>query len=461
MSIVISELINYINEFIGRVWTIIVAPALILLTIISSTITREAYQPDIIMVTDSVLYAIGFTPAVVMGLVFTFILAKYDDLWRVVAYGWIGLAYAEITIALSLYISPYSGFGYICDTIVADLGIVVSLYLIYSGLITIIDNYYSSRAELTEVPLTILLAILTAVVMHLTPLFLYLMGYNPAPTVPPLSRPDLILGFMGWFATFILSYELFLRIRRTIYPDLVSVCFIAAIMGLSYFYIDFIQEYYYGSFFTILFMHSLSFVIILITMLLILYSTYWMSVYLKPIYRSVKEGVKGENHVLLEYGLSNPIRTRTMLLILLNRIINGLRNVDTIIYISYFGNPHITIAKNISIANGVRLITVYVLRGVGYPRYDSTYDAYVTTLDHNLLRLVYERVAGSRTVLILDNASHFITLYGVEKVYVILSEFIKSIRDKDLFIIMLNREMHTKKELAYMRNLAQNIIGLP
>ncbi len=457
MSIMIGGLIVEINEVIGRIWTILVAPLVIILTLFFG----QPYSPDLISTTFLILYVMGFSPLIALGIIYSFILSRYDMIWKAIAYGWIALAYVVIGDFLKLIINPKIGFGLLCDTIISDLGMVVSLYLIFSGLIMLIDNYYSGKTKAYFVSYPIIIAISMAIFLHLMPLFLYIMGYHPISVTAPKYRSDLVIDFIGWFITLILAYELFIRLKRSIFPETVSICLVSIIIATSYFYIDFIEKYYHSSFFPSLLTNSQAFALAFVSMLITLHFISNVAIFLNPIYRSIKREIGGAKSILIEYELVNPYRTRTLLLLLMNRLLKGIRDADVMIYVAYIGSPHIDIMRNLAFYNRLKFITVYILRGIGYPRYDSTYEAYITTLDPNLLRLVYEKVGSRRTIIVLDNISHFTILYGIEKVYTILSEFMKCIKEKDLLIILMNREMHSRKELAYARNLTSNIIGLP
>ena len=457
MSIMIGGLIVEINEVIGRIWTILVAPLMIILALFLG----QPYSPDLLSTVFPVLHIIGFSPLIALGIIFSSILSKYDMIWRTIAYGWIASAYVIVGDFLSLIINPNIGFGLLCDTIVSDLGMVISLYLIFSGLIMFIDNYYSGKIEAHFISYPLIIAISVSIFLYLMPLFLYMMGYYPIPVTALEHRSDLVMDFIGWFITFILAFELFTRLKRSIFPEIVSICLISIVIATAYFYIDFIDVYYQSSFFASLLINSQAFILALVSMLITILFIHNAKIFLMPIYRSINREIGEAKSILIEYGLLDPYRTRTLLLLAMNRLLRGIRDADVMIYIAYIGSPHIDIMRSLALFNRLKFITVYILRGIGYPRYDSTYKAYITTLDPNLLRLVYEKVSGKRAIIVLDNISHFTILYGIDKVYTILSEFTKFIKERDLLIILMNREMHDRKELAYARNLTTNIIGLP
>lgn len=460
MPIVAGGLLVEINEVLGRIWTILVAPVMIILALLFG----YPYSPNLLTTIFSSLYIIGFPPLIALGIITAFTLSRHDMLWRTIAYGWIALAYTVMGELLSLIINPHVGMGFLCNIIVSDLGMVVSMYLIFSGLIMFINSYFSGKAG-TAISLLALspvyAAIVLSIILYFMPIIFYLLGYKPVPIATLESRSALVIDFVGWFVTFILVYELFRILKRTIFPEIVSILLVSNILIVSYFYIDFIGEFYHYSFIASLFIISGAFILSLISILIILHFIHNIMMFLKPIYRSIKREIGGSKSALIEYGLLDPYRTRTMLLLLMNRLLREIGDADTMIYMGYIGSPHIDIMRNLALLNRLGFITVYILRGIGYPRYDPAYEAYVTTLDPNLLRLVYEKLAGKKNIIVIDNLSHFIILYGVEKVYTILSEFMKFVRGKDLVIMLMNREMHSSKELAYARNLTTNIIGLP
>ncbi len=457
MPIIVGESIVEINKVIGRIWTILIAPIMIILALFLG----QPYTPDLISALFSVLYIISFSPLIIIGISFLLILSRYDMLWETIAYGWIALAYVIIWSFLSSIINPKVGFGFLCDTIISDLGMTISLYLLFSGLIILIDNYYSGKAKASFELNPLIIIIVMAILLYLMPLFLYIMGYQPVSASMFEYRTGLVLDFIGWFIMLILVHELFVRLKKSIIPEIVSISLMSIVIATAYFYIDFVGKFYHGIFFTSLFINSLAFVLALMSILIITFFIHNVMFIQYPIYKSVKQEKGGTSSILIEYGLKDPYKTRTLLLLTMNRLLKGIGDADVMIYISFTGSPHIDIMRNLALSNSLKFIPVYILRGIGYPRYESTYKAYITTLDPNLLRIVYEKVGGRRTLIVLDNISHFTILYGIEKVYTILSEFMKFIKEKDLLIILMNREMHDKKELAYARNLTSTIIGLP
>ncbi len=453
---------EYIAKLGFRVATawFIVSVALVMIFILLGTPYR--FGPNFVDYIMNVLIIIGLLPLLILGAIVSYRFYKYDIKWRVMFWGFLNLVIVEIAQSITLIHNPSEGIGGYAYYLCVDGGLVFSTYFIFSGIILTIDDYFATPSGGRGTFKVLAIFIWILVVIYLYPIYLLPLGYLPVLRLDTFTRIDMVLSLLGWAVTIGLAYELLVRMKYSIVPFVPLFALLSVAFMNTFFFVDLTEEYYYQSTFVKLTLSMIKFSLALISLLLVIYSILISNFVLSTAIRHLgsSEAPSRSRTVLIEYSVENVYRTRISLQTLLNRIINLSKGINVLIHVTYTGSPLLLYISELASYNGLEYAPLFISRGIGYPRYDSVLKGYISAFDPNLIRLFYRNMTKDRrAMIIIDNLSHFILLYDVEKVYNVLVELIRTINEKDIIVMLLNREVHTRRELAYMRNLAETVIG--
>ncbi len=204
--------------------------------------------------------------------------------------------------------------------------------------------------------------------------------------------------------------------------------------------------------------------LILIALLVIVYSG--LDLITKIVYYSVRTPLVAKRNVvpmtyLIEFYREDPFLSVDMVRVIINRLIKVKGDLRSGVIITYFGSPFIEALEETVASSGLKPYVVYVIKGLGLPRYDERIGAYTSVFDGNHLRLLIETYVKEKpVVVIVDDLTHEIVLYGVERVYNTLSTLFTKLRRDDLVVMLFNPYAHDQRERAYIRNLAKRIISV-
>ncbi len=164
---------------------------------------------------------------------------------------------------------------------------------------------------------------------------------------------------------------------------------------------------------------------------------------------------------LIEYYREDPSLSLDAIRLTINTFIKIYSDIEHVFIVSYQGSPFYEYLLEISRSNKLDTTTVFIVKGVGLPRFDKKLGAYVSVFDGNHLKIIYDdRAKNKKTLIIFDNFTHYIMLYGVERVYSTINVFLSRMKQRDIVIMLFNPEAHTSKEKAYVRSLTRNILSI-
>ncbi len=453
-------------EKTGFIWATVVEP----LSILALMVYGKPTPPPIEYVITYIFAKSIFIVIICIGAYICMKHYNYSIQWRITLYSLV-IAIDVMLVNMLKYELDYPDWiGYIV-ILCYRLGLIVSQTLFLIGLWSFINTYMGTRRPCRELVFKEALAVFSIFATGIMGFFTVSILLAGCSLSTSLYNKLSAIVYASGLPVSMFFIKNFLRLTKASLIRIYSV--LALLIATMFFTIDYIYLLKYM--FRVGELHNLmdltltiiGFAVIVVAILVLSGLDLISSIIFKPVtplQKSTEQGYirpKNPNIFLLEYYREEPLLSIDAIRLLVNSFIKKYRDIELIFIVSYYGSPLYGHILSIARANNLEVTTVYIIKGVGLPKYDKELGAYTSVFDGNHLKLIYDdRVGKRKALVILDNCTHYIMLYGVERVYNTINVFLSHIKPEDIVLILFNPEAHTSKERAYIRSLASNVLSI-
>ncbi len=449
---------------LGLVWIAIIEP--ILLAYVITTSKFKVFSlPDI---GGIVLISISVLLMLLILAIMSLRHFKYFIEWRLLFYSSIAFMYGVIALLLYRVIDIQSSIiGLTVFTLFHKVNYIFVEIATLAGLLYFIKNTLGTRIARGGIIFKEMIVVFVLFALSIISFLTVIVVFEGSSITTDLSRKAIaLLYIIGINIALYYMYE-FLRLIQRSHLRMYSA--LSVLVTLFFLINSYTRMLEYVFEFNPAFQGFLSYVpaivmLVLIALLVIMYSG--LDLITKIVYYSVRTPLATKRNIvpmtyLIEFYREDPFLSVDMIRVIINRLIKIKGDLKSGVIITYFGSPFVDALEETIVSSNLKPYVVYVIKGLGLPRYDERIGAYTSVFDGNHLRLLIETyVRDKPIVVVIDDLTHEIVLYGVERVYNTLSTLFTRLRRDDLIIMLFNSYAHDQRERAYIRNLAKRIISV-